>query len=179
MSDDGKRAFIEMVGRLGRETQLHLDERYLHFQITNVVLLVVSLLLAILAIFNMYYIHILYKDMSGIVESMDSMHYRLRAVNDSMLSITDTVGEIDRNMEHMDRITQHTLQLSATMPEIRQSMHQIGEQVGLIDLDMVLMSSSMTNVELRFVQMTGGVGVMRENVYHLSRPMGFMNPMMP
>ncbi len=179
MADDPKRLFIEVVGRLGRETQLHLDERHRHFHITNVILGVMSILLIVLAVFNVYYIHVLYKDMSGIVGNMESMHSRLKVVKTKMESITGRVELIDDHMENMDRINRHTSRLASTMPEISAAMHSIGLEVNGIEQDMQLMSAGMHNVDQRFGHITGGVGVMRQNVRQMSRPMGIMNPMLP
>lgn len=52
MREDPRRAVVQVIARLGRETQLHLDERYRHFRITDGVLLFTSVLLVILAVFN-------------------------------------------------------------------------------------------------------------------------------
>jgi hypothetical protein len=179
MTDDPRRLFIAAVGRLGRETQLHLDERHRHFRITNVVLAVMSILLIVLAIFNVYYIHILYKDMRGIVTNMESMHHRLKVVKTKMESITGRVGLIDGHMESMDRINQHTERLAVSMPKISAAMHSIGVEVGGIEQDMQLMSHGMQNVDQRLGHITGGVGIMRHNVREIARPMGAMNSLLP
>ena len=36
MTEDSRRGIVEVIARLGRETQLHLDERHRHFRITDV-----------------------------------------------------------------------------------------------------------------------------------------------
>jgi len=69
MTEDPRRAVIEVIARLGRETQLHIDERYRHFRITDSVILIISLLLVILAVFNVYYVRVLYQDLNGIVRT--------------------------------------------------------------------------------------------------------------
>lgn len=179
MAEDPKRIVVEVVGRLGRETQLHLDERHEHFQLTNMVLLAVSILLAVVAVFNVYNIHVLYKDLSGIVNNMDSMHTNLKDINGNLTSITDKMELIETHMLHMDEINVQTRGLADSMPRLRKTMSRMTEGVDIIEQDMALLSGGMGNIDQRIGQMTGGVSVMRENVRQISRPMGFMNPIMP
>ena len=102
MAEDPRRVMIEVFARLGRETQLHLDERHRHFKITDAVIIAISALLTIVAVFNVYYVHILYQDLSGIVSSMDSMHDNMQQVKGSMTSITENIGNFNEHMAHMD-----------------------------------------------------------------------------
>ncbi|EGW54170.1 translation initiation factor 2 [Candidatus Endoriftia persephone] len=179
MSEDPKRLFVQMVGRLGRETQFHLDERQHHFHITNIVLMVVSALLLVVAVFNVYYIHILSNDLNGIVDNMDSMHTNLEVVRVNMNRITDKVESIDKHMGNMDQITAHTEAMGQLMPGVGDSMGKIGAVMVSIDQEMGQMSRSMGNIDQRFRHMTGGVSVMRYNVRQMSRPMGVINPALP
>lgn len=179
MAEDPKKLLVEIVGRLGRETQLHLDERHHHFHITNLVLMVVSLLLVILAVVNVYYIRVLYQDLSGIVNNMDSMHSHMKIVNTSMISITDRVEAIDRHVASMEQVTADTVALAGNMSRVRYSMDNIAGEMGVIQQDMGLVRNGMLGIENRLGHMTNGVNVIGENVRQIARPMGMMNPMMP
>ena len=179
MALDPKRIMCEVVGRLGRETQFHLDERHRHFHITNVVLIGLSVVLAIVAVFNFYYVQILYQDLNGIVNNMDSMHNNLKGIEKSMVSITGNVESFDRHMLNMDQIHENTTSLAGTMPRISQAMNTLSAEIGVIEQEMRLIQGGMINVDQRFGHMTSGVAVMRENVHQISGPMGFMNPFMP
>ena len=179
MSEDPRRVMIEVFARLGRETQLHLDERHRHFRITDALIITVSVLLAVLAVFNVYYVHILYQDLSGIVKSMDSMHHHLEDVKDNMISIAGSVNAFDQHMENMDSISGHMASLAETMPVIQGNMDDISGAVRLIDSDMGVLGGGMTNIQQRFGHMTGSVAIIRENVRQISGPMGVMNPVLP
>ncbi|MES9876019.1 MAG: translation initiation factor 2 [Candidatus Sedimenticola sp. PURPLELP] len=179
MAAEPKRIFVEVVGRLGRETQFHLDERHHHFRITDLVLMGVSALLIIMAVFNVYFIYVLYQDLNGIVNNMDSMHNNLKEVNVNMAVITGKVGDMDEHLAHMDRIDVQTQSLAQSMPRISGAMSELNTEVATINTDVGLMNGAMSNISHRMGEMTGGVSVMRENVRQISRPMGFMNPMMP
>ena len=74
MADDPRRGIVEVMARLGQATQYHIDERYRHFKITDVVIYVTSALLMVLAVFNIYYIRVLYTNLTGIVGNMASMN---------------------------------------------------------------------------------------------------------
>ncbi len=164
MAEDPRRVIIEVFARLGRETQLHLDERHRHFRITDAVIITISVLLTVLAIFNVYYVHILYQDLSGIVSSMDSMHDNLQEVRANMVSINASVTTFEQEMRNMDGISSHMSSLGETMPVVRTNMSHISSAMQSISGDMGILSGGMTNIEQRFGHMTGSVAVMRENV---------------
>lgn len=179
MADDPRRVLVEVVARLGRETQLHLDERHRHFWVTNMVTLVIALLLLILAAFNVYYVKVLYENLNGIVFNMDSMHTNLRRITDDMTGIAGHVQVIDKHMEHMESINRHTTGIAGHMPGISDAMAGMAVNVDNIDQDMTQMRSSMFNIQQRAGNMTGNISLMRENVRQIARPMSSMNPFMP
>jgi methyl-accepting chemotaxis protein len=179
MADDVRRMVVEAVGRLGRETQLHLDERYRHFWITNLLIIIISIFLVVVAIFNVYYIRVLYQDLNGIVFNMDSMHTHLRVVKGSMDEITDLVESFDQHMTHMDQINLHTASMSTSLPRIATAMNQMSGEVHGIRNEMGVMQGAMVNIDQRLVHMIGSVATMRENVRQIAKPMGVMNPFMP
>ena len=179
MADDARKIVVEVVGRLGRETQFHLDERHRHFWITNLLIVAISILLIIVAVFNVYYIRVLYQDLNGIVFNMDSMHDHLKTVKGSMDEITGRVGVFERHMSNMDNIHEHTASMSHSMPRIATAMNQMSGQVHNIRNEMSVLRGAMGNIDQRTAHMTGSVGVMRENVRQLARPMGAMNSFLP
>lgn len=179
MAEDVRRMVVGVVGRLGRETQLHLDERYRHFWITNLLIVIISILLVVVAIFNVYYIRVLYQDLNGIVFNMDSMHDHLRVVKGNMDEITERVESFDRHMGHMDQINQHTASMSKSLPRIATAMTEMSGEVHAIRNEMGVLRGAMTNIDQRVNHMIGSVASMRENVHQISRPMGVMNPFMP
>ncbi|PLX63346.1 hypothetical protein [Sedimenticola selenatireducens] len=179
MADDPRRVLVEVVARLGRETQLHLDERHRHFWITNVVTIVISLLLVVLAVFNVYYVKVLHGDLNGIVYNMGSMHTNLRQITGDMTGIAGHVQIIGNSIQYMDSINTHTAGISRHLPEIAASMAGMVVEVDAISQDMELMKQGMLNIEQRTGHMTGNVSIMRENVRQMSRPMGVMNPFLP
>ncbi|MCP4284430.1 MAG: translation initiation factor 2 [Gammaproteobacteria bacterium] len=179
MAEDARPMVIEAVGRLGRETQLHLDERHRHFWITNLLIVVISILLVVVAIFNVYYIRVLYQDLSGIVFNMDSMHEHLRVVQGSMDEITTKVESFDQHMINMDKINRHTGSMSQSLPRIATAMSEMSGEVHAIRNEMAVLQGSMTNIDQRVGHMIGSVAGMGENVRQIARPMGVMNPFMP
>ena len=179
MADDPRRVIIEAVARLGRETQLHLDERHRHFWITNVVTFVISLLLVVLAVFNVYYVKVLHGDLTGIVYNMDSMHTNLRDITANMSEITSKVESMDQHMQFMDNIYSHTKDMSQSLPRIGTAMTEMSGEVSDINQDMVLMKRGMFNIEQKAGHMTNTITIMRENVHQIARPMSMMNSFIP
>lgn len=174
MQSDSKRVWIQVIARLGRETQFHLDERYRHFKITDGIIVVVSIFLAVLAIFNVYYVWVLSQNLNGIVSNMDSMHQNMQVIKEDMINITDRVSSFDRDMQHMDKITQNMGALSISMTSVSASMGGISGSMQTIDQDMHLLSRGMSNIDGRFVTMTNNVSVMRHNTRKIAEPMRLM-----
>lgn len=179
MNEDPRRAIVQVIARLGRETQLHLDERYRHFRITDGVILVISLLLMILAIFNVYYVRILAQDLNGIVANMDSMYGHLVRVDDDMNIITEQVAAFDEHMGHMEPIHANMLNLSETMPGIRANMDGISKDMYGIEQSMGLIGEATGIIDQRVYLMTGAVSSMRHNVRQFALPVGGMSSFFP
>jgi len=178
MREDPRRAIVEVIGRLGRETQLHLDERHRHFRITDGVILITSVLLVVLAVFNVYYVRLLYQDFNGIVSNMISMHDHLVDVDKDMMVITGHMASFEGHMEHMGPINDHMSSMATTMPKVRAHMNGIAGDMNTIEQSMGLVGRGMGVIDQRVHAMTGGVAHMRENVGQIARPMGGMMPFM-
>ena len=179
MADDPRRGIVEVMARLGRATQYHIDERYRHFRITDLVIYVTSALLVILAVFNIYFVRTLYTDLTGIVANMDSMHGRLKVTEQDMSLVAGNMAAIDQKMHHMDPIHGHMVSLAKTMPDIRVDMHDIAADVGTIEREMGVLGQGMVVIDGRTREMLVPVSTMRENVRQFGGPMGTMNPFMP
>lgn len=179
MREDPRRAVVEVIARLGRETQLHLDERHRHFRITDVVILATSMLLVVVAVFNVYYVRLLYQDFNGIVSNMDSMHSHLVDVDGDMAAITAHMAAFEGHMGHMEFINSHMASLANTLPKVRAHMNGITDDMGNVEQSMELVGRGMSVIDQRVHAMTGGVANMRQNVSQIARPMGNMMPFMP
>jgi len=178
MTEDPRRAIVDVIARLGRETQYHLDERYRHFRITDGVILLTSLLLVILAVFNVYYIRVLYQDLNGIVSNMESMHEHLIEVDADMELITGHMTAFDAHMAHMEPINRRMGAITNTLPKIRGDMHSIAGEMSTIEESMGQVARGMGVIDQRVHLMNGGVATMRQNVRQIARPMGAMMPFM-
>lgn len=179
MAEDPKRLLVEMVARVGRETQMHLDERQHHFRINKLVVVTISLIIMIIAAFNIYYVSILWKDLNGIVDSMDSMHTNMQIVSGKMEHMTNNVKSFEHYMKYMDQINEHTSTMAGVLPKMADSMHEMTFDIIQMEKDMQPMTQGMISIDQRFGQMSLGVAAMRHHVKQISRPMGAMNPFMP
>ncbi|MCG6862669.1 MAG: hypothetical protein LJE70_15525 [Chromatiaceae bacterium] len=179
MIEDPRRAIVQVIARLGRETQLHLDERYRHFRITDAVIIIACLLLVVLAVFNVYYVRVLYMDLNGIVENMDTMDGHLRGINDDMHVITKRMDAFAGHMNHMEPIHANMGSLTKIMPTIRVNMDDMSRSMTEIEQNMGLVGEGMGIIDQRVFLMTGGVATMRQNVRQIARPFGGMGSVLP
>jgi methyl-accepting chemotaxis protein len=179
MTVDPRAPIVQVMARLGRETQLHLDERHRHFKITDKVILVISILLILLACINVYYVSVLHRDLDGIVNNMDSMYTNMERVTEDMHRIAERISSFDRHVQHMAPISDDMAAMSGVMPEIRRNMDNMKGEIGLIDSNMRQMTDAMGGIAGQMQQITGGMSVMRQNVNQISAPMGVFNPLLP
>ena len=177
--EDPRRAIIEVMARLGKETQLHIDERERHFDITDFVTIIVSVLLVVLAIFNIYYVRVLYEDLNGIVTSMESILHNVENVNEEMLAITQSIDKYDQHVANMGPVTESLSNMAVIFPKVSKNMKGMRESMTAIDHDMGLMSNAMNSIDKQMMPMKNGMGMIRHNVRAISGPMGLMNRMMP
>jgi hypothetical protein len=131
------------MARLSKETQLHLDERDRHFQITDLLTMGISIMLALLAVINIYYVSVLYRDLGGIVTNIDSMHRHLVRVNQDMEGITLNVAHFDDHLEAMTDIHKHMGRIANIMPNISKNMGGIRGNIERIEQDMAMLSNAM------------------------------------
>jgi len=176
---DPRRPIVEVMARLGRETQLHLDERERHFKITDGVIIGISVVLIILAIFNVYYVRVLYTDLDKIVENMDLMLTNLGKVDEDMVVVAERVDAFDRHVSHMASITSHVTSVTGQLPQMNDNMRSMSANMALVERDMVHLSRAVHSITPSMMQMTNNMAVMRHNVQEIAKPMGSMNPMMP
>jgi uncharacterized protein YoxC len=179
MNEDPRRAIVEVMARLGKETQLHLDERHRHFKVTDAVTITVSILLVVLAIFNIYYVRVLYKNLDGIVNNMDSMYDNIIVVDKDMTAISHSMEQFDKHIAFMVPIHDNIATLSESLPTVRYNMDDIKGDMDVIEQEMGLIGGAMGNMDQRIHQMLGSMSVMRNNMRQMANPMGVMNPVLP
>jgi hypothetical protein len=96
-----------------------------------------------------------------------------------MTVITERFGRFDQHMTHMETINTTITSMASSLPKVREDMSLMAADMGVIDLDMALVRQAMVNIDQKMQLMTGGVSIMRTNVWQLAKPMGMMNPMLP
>jgi len=164
---------------LGRATQLHLDERHRHFRITDIVIITTSLLLLLGAAIDVYHARLLYQDFNDIISDMYTMQDHLVGVDTDMGDITKNMKSFDDHMNHMDSIAARMDSMSRIMPQIRANTLAMAGEMGSVEANMELVRNAMAILDSRIHAMTGGVGLMRDQMGQFARPMSGMAPFMP
>ena len=177
--DDPRKAIVEVMARLGRETQLHIDERTQHFQVTDKVIKRISILLLIVAVVNVTLVWVLSKNMDSIVNNMDSMRLKLIDVDEDMTYIAKTVDQFDEHTAYMHTISNNIGMMTSNLPLIRINMDSMTENMLLIDKEMEGMKLSISSIDTSMRHMTIGMAGMEYSVRQFSKPMGVFNPVIP
>ena len=179
MQDDPRRAIVEVMARLGRETQLHIDERHKHFKITDKVIKKISILLLIVAIINVYLVWVLSRNMDGIVNNMDSMRSHLTKIDDDMTEIAIAIEQFDNHITYMHVIANNIGNMTSSLPLNRINMDSMTESMQSIDHDLGGMKASIDDIGLNKYHMTSGMAGMEYTIRHFSKPMSVLNPIFP
>lgn len=177
--DDPRRAIVEVMARLGRETQLHVDERHKHFKITDKVIRYISILLLIVAVVNVSLVWLLSTNLDTIVNNMDSMRSRLVIIDDDMQYISTTVGKFDEHTAYMHTIANNIGSITTNLPLIRLNTDSFTVNMQSIDKEMEAMKKSIGEINGNMRGITNTMVGMEYNVRQFSKPMGAMNPLFP
>jgi len=176
---DPRKAIVEVMAKLGRETQLHMDERVEHFKLTDKVIRRVSIILLITAIINIYLVWVLSRNLDGIVANMDNMQQQLIQVDYDMIEIANTVEKFDSHITYMHIITSNIGSITTNLPDIRHRMDSMALSMQSIDSEMEGMKSSIYSIGHDMNLISGSMTNMQYNVRQFSKPMGVMNPIFP
>lgn len=177
--EDPRRALIEVIQRLGRATQLHLDERHRHFRITDIVIITASILILGGAAFDIYHARLLYQDFNEIITDMYAIHDHLVGVDADMANITTNMKNFETHMVHMESIDERMKSMASTIPQIREHTRIIAGDMSSVQGHMGVVSQSMGILDSRVHAMTGGVSIMRNHVSQFARPASSIAPFMP
>lgn len=176
---DPRKPIVEVMARLGQATQLHIDERDRHFQVTDAVTMGVSMILIVLATFNVFHVYVLSQDLDAIVGNMESMLDNLERVDTDMGQVAGNIHSFERSLVHMESIKDHMTNMGAILPLIREDMDLMAASMQLIDTDMQELALAVGSITPKVNHMANHMGVMRHNVRQIARPMGSMNPFLP
>lgn len=176
---DPRRPIVEVMARLGRETQLHIDERERHFKITDGVIIAISVILIVLAVFNVYYVRVLSNELDVIVDSMDGMLGNLQKVDADMAEVAGRVQAFDQHIQRMTPIQQNVAKVTDRLPVMSTDMDVMAANMQIIHQDMQVLGQAVSSITPSMTRMTQNMGVMRHNVRQIARPMGAMNPVLP
>lgn len=176
---DPRRPIVEVMARVGRETQLTLDQKEQHFKITDTVIVTISVLLIVLGIFNIYFVRVLYDDLDNIVATMESMMVKLNRVDADMVTVAERVESFEKHMQHMASITGYVTAVTGRLPDMREDMVSMALNMKLINQDMTHLREAVGTITPSMVQMTQNISVMRHDVHSIAKPMGSLNPLLP
>ncbi|MBT8439466.1 MAG: translation initiation factor 2 [Gammaproteobacteria bacterium] len=179
MQDDPRRAIVEVMARLGRETQLHVDERHKHFKMTDKVIRYISILLLIVAVVNVSLVWLLSTSLDTIVNNMDSMRSRLVVIDDDMQYISTTVGKFDEHTAYMHTIANNIGSITTNLPLIRLNTDSFTLSMQSIDKEMEAMKNSIGDIDGNMRGITNTMVGLEYNVRQFAKPMGSMNSILP
>ncbi len=157
----------------------HVKERRNHFRKTNVFVFVISGLILVIAVLNLYNMYYFYNDSMAIINTVNQLDHTVDDISANMVSISSSMKGINTHMEYMDDVYYDVSSMSDTMPSMRISMSDMGENMGNLNDTIGTINGDMTVINYHLKSMSSNVTGMEYNVHQMSRPIGKFNQFFP
>lgn len=157
----------------------HVKERRRNFRITNIFVMVISALIFIIAVANLYNLNGFYNETTAIVDTVIKLDSTVEVISENMNSIAGSMKKIDRNMEHMEGIYTDIHSISGILPSMQGNMALVGNDMGSVNPGMKGMNENMSAVGFHLNNMSINVSRIRYSVHQMAEPMGKFNSILP
>ena len=157
----------------------HVKERRHHFRITNIYVGIISALILIIAVFNLYYIYDFYKETMNIINTIHALDDTVKIISDDMVQVTSTMAKFKSHMGNMQGIYADVSSMSDVMPLMENNMSGVKTDMGHLNQNMQEISSDMSMIDFHLKNMSGNVTHMEKNIHDMARPMGKFNSILP
>jgi|GEM_PF-3115837 len=165
--------------RLEHISDHHVKERRRHFRVTNMIVAIISSLILIIAVFNLYYIYDFYKETMHIIQNIHDLDDTVKIISVSMDQVTTSMGNMKDDMNHLQGVYGDVSSMSGTMPTMQENMSALTSDMVHLNQSMHHISSDMQVIDFHLKSMSGNVTQMEHNIYDMARPMGKFNDVLP
>ncbi|MFK5986818.1 MAG: hypothetical protein QM479_15535 [Pseudomonadota bacterium] len=157
----------------------HVKERRKHFRITNLVVSIVSGLLFLIAVANMYYLYDFYNNTMRIISTTHTLDNTVLDITRTMDEMKNKMVKFNQHMASMPIVYKDISGITAVMPEMQNSMSALQNNIYEMNKIMRFVNRDIQLIDFHLHIMTRKVSNMGVNMFHLARPMGMFNGILP
>ncbi len=157
----------------------HVSERRKGFRITNMLVMIVSGCLLLIAIVNMYYLYNFYNDTMRIIKTTHTLDETVIDITSSMANMNKNMAKFNAHMDSMPGVYDNISSITKLMPEMNTSMHSIQTNMENMNDVMAFVNRDIQLIDFHLHTMTNRVRHIGGNMYQLARPMGMFNGILP
>lgn len=136
-------------------------------------------LILILFVANSYCLYILSTGLSESLTMVDSMAVRFGQVTGSLNRVTGSVSSINVQLATLDGIDADMAKVSSEVSSISNALLGINSTITGLSGEVQTVDRSMGVINNQVYNLSGNVQQIGGSVHKISKPMGFMNKMMP
>jgi GTP1/Obg family GTP-binding protein len=157
----------------------HVTERRKGFRITNIMVIIVSILLFLIATINMYYLYYFYDDTIRIIKTTHSLDNTVLKITRSMKNMNENMAKFNKHMDSMPAVYENMASMSHLLPKMNSSMLSIKTDMQNMNHVMVFVNRDIQLIDFHLYSMTGKVRHIGGNMNQLAKPMGMFNGILP
>ncbi|MFK5893222.1 MAG: hypothetical protein QM504_08385 [Pseudomonadota bacterium] len=157
----------------------HVQERRKHFRVTNFFVFIVSALLMIIAIVNMFYLYGFYQNTLRIIKTTHALDNTVIDISKSMNKIKQSMGKFNTHMSSMEGVYSDVSSISSVMPDMQKSMSSFQSNMNKMNRVMEFVNRDIQLIDFHLKGMTNSVSNLGSDMYKIARPMGMFNGMLP
>jgi len=157
----------------------HVKERRKHFRITNFIVYIVSALLVIIGIINMFYLYDFYNNTMRIIATTHALDETVILITNNMDQMDYTMGKMNTHMSSMQGVYQNVSSISSILPKMQSTMLGFKGDMSDMNNTMEFVNRDIQLIDFHLNDMTGKVSNLGVNMYKIARPIGMFNGMLP
>lgn len=165
--------------KLEHISDLHVKERRRHFRITNIFVWIVSVLIFLIAVFNLYNIYYFYDETMEIIDTIHGLDNTVNDIGQTMKQITLSMSKFNNSMESMEGVYSDVASMSEVMPLMQSNMSDAGVDISYLNQNMSAISMDMNVIDYHLKSMLGNVMHIEQNIHQIAKPMGKFNSILP
>jgi len=157
----------------------HVKERRKHFRITNFIVYIVSALLVIIGIINMFYLYDFYNNTMRIITTTHALDETVITITNNMNQMDHTMSKMNTHMSSMQGVYQDVSSISSVLPKMQNTMSGFEVDMSNMNKIMDFVNRDIQLIDYHLNDMTAKVSNLGVNMYRIAKPIGMFNGVLP
>ncbi|MBS3799776.1 MAG: hypothetical protein KGY40_02165 [Thioalkalivibrio sp.] len=176
---DEEKSVEEALERFDRIHSLHLEGAAALAQRLNFLYRVTFLGLALVLGGLFFLVMVISAQMSNMNRVISVVNDHIGEINQEMNQMHGTIARMDTNMRGMNDIVGRMDDIDGSVGNVAGDMVEVRQHMSTLDQDVERLSHHVHDMRESFRMMDGNMGMLANDVQHMSRPMQMFNQMNP